>query len=39
MPDLPQQGWQRRHLDGEFKLSAEPEEVKHLLVNHAEAVG
>ena len=39
MPDLHQQGWQRRHLDWEFQLSAEPAEMNHLLVNHAEAVG
>ncbi len=33
MPDLHQQGWQRRHLDWEFKLSAEPAEVERTVVD------
>ncbi|MCX5967930.1 MAG: EF-1 guanine nucleotide exchange domain-containing protein [Cyanobacteria bacterium] len=33
MPDLHQQGWQRRHLDWEFKLAAEPAEVERTVVD------
>lgn len=35
MPDLQQQGWQRRHLDWEFKLSQEPAEVERTVVDGA----
>ena len=35
MPDLHQQGWQRRHLDWEFKLSEEPAEVERTVVDGA----
>ncbi|MFM9072616.1 MAG: EF-1 guanine nucleotide exchange domain-containing protein, partial [Cyanobium sp.] len=33
MPSLHQQGWQRRHLDWEFKLSTEPAEVERTVVD------
>ncbi|MFN5464889.1 MAG: EF-1 guanine nucleotide exchange domain-containing protein [Cyanobacteriota bacterium] len=33
MPSLHQQGWQRRHLDWEFKLSSEPAEVERTVVD------
>lgn len=33
MPSLNQQGWQRRHLDWEFKLSNEPAEVERTVVD------
>jgi hypothetical protein len=33
MPTLHQQGWQRRHLDWEFKLTNEPAEVERTLVD------
>jgi hypothetical protein len=33
MPILHQQGWQRRHLDWEFKLTNEPAEVERTLVD------
>lgn len=33
MPSLHQQGWQRRHLDWEFKLSNEPAEVERTVVD------
>lgn len=33
MPHLHQQGWQRRHLDWEFKLAAEPAEVERTVVD------
>ena len=35
MPNLHQQGWQRRHLDWEFKLSEEPAEVERTVVDGA----
>jgi len=35
MPNLQQQGWQRRHLDWEFKLSEEPAEVERTVVDGA----
>ncbi|MFM7085663.1 MAG: EF-1 guanine nucleotide exchange domain-containing protein [Cyanobium sp.] len=35
MPDLQRQGWQRRHLDWEFKLSAEQAEVERTMVDGA----
>jgi hypothetical protein len=35
MPHLHQQGWQRRHLDWEFKLGAEPAEVERTVVDGA----
>lgn len=35
MPHLHQQGWQRRHLDWEFKLGAEPAEVERTMVDGA----
>jgi hypothetical protein len=35
MPNLHQQGWQRRHLDWEFKLSEEPAEVERTEVDGA----
>ena len=33
MPTLHQQGWQRRHLEWEFKLTNEPAEVERTLVD------
>ena len=33
MPNLQQQGWQRRHLDWEFKLTEEPAEVERTVVD------
>lgn len=33
MPDLQRQGWQRRHLDWEFKLTAEQAEVERTMVD------
>lgn len=33
MPSLNQQGWQRRHLDWEFKLANEPAEVERTVVD------
>ena len=33
MPNLHQQGWQRRHLDWEFKLAEEPAEVERTVVD------
>jgi hypothetical protein len=33
MPNLHQQGWQRRHLDWEFKLNEEPAEVERTVVD------
>ena len=33
MPTLHQQGWQRRHLEWEFKLTPEPAEVERTLVD------
>lgn len=33
MPSLHQQGWQRRHLEWEFKLTNEPAEVERTLVD------
>ena len=33
LPMLQQQGWQRRHLDWEFKLSEEPMEVERTLAD------
>ena len=35
MPNLQQQGWQRRHLDWEFKLNEEPAEVERTVVDGA----
>jgi len=35
MPNLQQQGWQRRHLEWEFKLSEEPAEVERTVVDGA----
>ena len=35
MPHLHQDGWQRRHLDWEFKLQGEPAEVERTLVDGA----
>jgi len=35
MPNLQQQGWQRRHLDWEFRLSEEPAEVERTVVDGA----
>jgi hypothetical protein len=35
MPNLQQQGWQRRHLDWEFKLTEEPAEVERTVVDGA----
>lgn len=35
MPNLHQQGWQRRHLDWEFKLWEEPAEVERTVVDGA----
>lgn len=35
MPDLNRQGWQRRHLDWEFKLSADQAEVERTMVDGA----
>jgi hypothetical protein len=35
MPDLHQQGWQRRHLDWEFKLDEPPAEVERTVVDGA----
>lgn len=35
MPNLHQQGWQRRHLEWEFKLTDEPAEVERTLVDGA----
>jgi hypothetical protein len=35
MPHLQQQGWQRRHLEWEFKLSEEPAEVERTVVDGA----
>jgi hypothetical protein len=35
MPNLHQQGWQRRHLDWQFKLSEEPAEVERTVVDGA----
>jgi hypothetical protein len=35
MPNLHQQGWQRRHLDWEFKHSEEPAEVERTVVDGA----
>ena len=35
MPNLHQKGWQRRHLDWEFKLSEEPAEVERTVVDGA----
>jgi hypothetical protein len=35
MPNLQQQGWQRRHLDWEFKLAEEPAEVERTVVDGA----
>jgi transcriptional regulator NrdR family protein len=33
MPSLHQQGWQRRHLEWEFKLASEPAEVERTVVD------
>ncbi|MEB3199459.1 MAG: EF-1 guanine nucleotide exchange domain-containing protein [Synechococcaceae cyanobacterium] len=33
MPNLQQQGWQRRHLDWEFKLNSEPAEIERTVVD------
>ena len=35
MPDLQRQGWQRRHLDWEFKLTGEQAEVERTMVDGA----
>jgi hypothetical protein len=35
MPDLHRKGWQRRHLDWEFKLEAPPAEVERTVVDGA----
>ena len=35
MPDLQRQGWQRRHLDWEFKLDEPPAEIERTVVDGA----
>jgi hypothetical protein len=35
MPNLQQQGWQRHHLEWEFKLSEEPAEVERTVIDEA----